>query len=105
MTPREKEIRRRLRDHFEHYAARCLKIRTKSGAVYSFCLNEAQRYLHQQLEQQKAQTGKVRALVVKGRQQGCSTYTEGRFFHQVTHRRGVKAFILTHLDEATNNLF
>lgn len=105
MTPREREIRLRLRDDLEYYAPRCLKIRAKSGAVYPFRLNAAQTYLHRRLEEQKAKTGKVRALVLKGRQQGCSTYTEGRFFHRVSHRRGTKAFILTHLDEATNNLF
>src|SRR4051794_21983843 len=105
MTPREREIRLRLRDDFAHYATKCLKIRTKSGSVYPFCLNFAQNYLHSKLEEQKALTKKVRALVLKGRQQGCSTYTEGRFFHKVTHRRGTRAFILTHLDEATNNLF
>jgi hypothetical protein len=29
------------------------------------------------LEEQKAKTGKVRALILKGRQQGCSTYVGG----------------------------
>ena len=105
MTPRELELRRRLKSDFAYYAPRCLKIRVKSGAVQPMRLNEAQLYLHAKLEEQKAATGKVRALCLKGRQQGCSTYTEGRFFHQVTHRRGTKAFILTHLDEASNNLF
>jgi hypothetical protein len=105
MTPREREIRLRLRDDFCYYAPRCLKIRVKSGGVHPLTLNDAQLYLHDRVETQKANTGKVRALVVKGRQQGCSTYTEGRFFHIVTHRRGTRAFILTHLDDATNNLF
>ena len=31
MTPREREIRLRLRDDFVYYAPRCLNIRTKSG--------------------------------------------------------------------------
>lgn len=105
MTPNERTIRLRLRGDFEYYAPRCLRIRTKSGKIQPFRLNEAQLYLHHQLERQKARTGKVRALVLKGRQQGCSTYTEGRFFQRTTHRRGTKAFILTHLDEATANLF
>ncbi len=105
MTPREKEIRLRLRENFEYYAPRCLKIRTKAGGVSPLQLNDAQTYLHSQLEAQKQRTGKVRALVLKGRQQGVSTYTEGRFFHLATHRRGTRAFILTHMDEATANLF
>jgi Terminase RNaseH-like domain len=105
MTPREKELRLRLRDDLAFYAPRCLKIRTKSGGVEPLRLNAAQQYLHKQLEDQRKRTGKVRALVLKGRQQGVSTYTEGRFFHLCTHRRGTRAFILTHMDEATANLF
>lgn len=105
MTPREKELRRRFRDDFRYYAPRCLKIRVKSGAVRAMALNEAQLYLDQKLAEQTALTGRVRVLVLKGRQQGCSTYVQGRYFHKVTHRRGTKAFILTHLDDATNNLF
>jgi len=105
MTPTEKEIRLRLRDDFEYYAPRCLKIRTKSGAIEPLRLNGAQNFFHDKLEDQKHRTGKVRALALKGRQQGVSTYTEGRFFHRVTNRRGTRAFILTHMDDATNNIF
>ena len=105
LTSQERKLRKRLQSDFAFYAPRCLRIRTKDGGVERFALNPAQVYLHEQLEEQLRETGKVRAMVLKGRQQGCSTYTEGRFFWQVTHRRGCKAFILTHLDEATNNLF
>jgi hypothetical protein len=105
MTPTERTIRLRLRDSFEYYAPRCLKIRTKNGNIQPFRLNRPQLYLHEMLERQRSNTGKVRALVLKGRQQGVSSYTEGRFYHRVTQRSGTKAFILTHLDEATANLF
>ena len=58
-----------------------------------------------ELEAQKAATGKVRALILKGRQQGCSTYVGGRFYHRATSQRGLKVFILTHEEQATKNLF
>lgn len=87
------------------YSQHCLKIRTKTESVKSLKLNRAQLYIHQRLEEQKAKTGKVRALILKGRQQGCSTYVEARYIHAVTHRTGCRAFILTHLDEATTNIF
>lgn len=102
---RELAIRQKLKDDFPHYSSKCLKIRTKGGGLECLVLNRAQLYLHERLEKQKKKTGRVRALVLKGRQQGCSTYTEGRFYWQVTHRKGVRAFILTHEAEATNNLF
>jgi len=101
----ELAIRQKLKDDFEHYASKCLKIRTKSGSVVPLELNQAQQYIHKQVEAQRAKTGKVRAIILKGRQQGCSTYIEGRFYWRVSHTKGVRAFILTHEEEATNNLF
>lgn len=68
-------------------------------------LNRAQSYLHERLEGQSNRTGKVRALVLKGRQQGISTYIGGRFYHKATHSRGRRVFILTHEQDATDNLF
>lgn len=105
MDARERSIRQRLKDDFEHYTPKCLSIRTKSGAIAPLALNKAQRHIHTKLEEQLARTGRIRALVLKGRQQGCSTYVEGRFYWKVTHRQGVRAYILTHVDEATNTLF
>jgi hypothetical protein len=105
MDAKEKEIRLKLRDNFPHYAKKCLKIRTKEGAVESFTMNKAQQHIHERVELQKALTGKVRAMIVKGRQQGCSTLISGRFYHITSHHRGKQAFILTHALDATNNLF
>src|SRR5580698_8757485 len=104
MTPRERELRQRLKNDFIHYAERCLMIRAKDGAITPLRLNAAQLYIHACLEKQLAETGRVRALILKGRQQGCTTYVEGRFYWKVTHGRGLRAFILTHLDDATRNI-
>jgi intein/homing endonuclease len=90
---------------FKKFAPKFLVIRTKSGQPKPFEFNRAQRYLHDRLEAQRISTGKVRAVILKGRQAGCSTYIQARFFHQVITSRGKKAFILTHDKEATKNLF
>lgn len=105
LSDREKAIRQKLKDDFTHYAPRCLRIRTKAGEVKSFALNRSQLYLHQRLQKQLAEKGRVRALVLKGRQVGISTYISGRFYWRISHRKGVRAFILTHLDTASDNLF
>ena len=99
------EARARLRDDFAFYARNCLRIRAKSGKVEPLVLNKAQSYIHERLEEQKRATGKVRALILKGRQQGCSTYIGGRFYHHSTWTPGIRTFILTHEDQATQNLF
>lgn len=105
LSDKERSIRQRLKSDLTHYANRCLRIRSKDGAIVPLLLNEAQIYLHSRLEAQKEKTGKVRALVLKGRQQGISTYVGGRYYHRVTHNRGLRCFILTHEQDATNNLF
>jgi len=91
--------------NFERYARECLKIRTKSGSIEPFELNSAQKFIHAKFEEQRARTGRVRALVLKGRQEGASTYVEGRFFWRVTRRRGVRAFILTNTDDSSTAIF
>ncbi len=68
-------------------------------------LNKAQLYIHKRLEDQLRVTGKVRALILKGRQQGCSTYVQARYFHKIITTQGKKAFILAHEGDATDNLF
>ena len=93
-----------LRD-FRRFAPKFLMIRTKSGQPKYLELNRAQLYVHSRIEKQREETGKVRAILLKGRQQGMSTLIQGRFFHKVITGRGRKAFILTHDKEATKNLF
>jgi hypothetical protein len=100
-----KQRRKQLRDDFTFYAKNCLLIRTKEGTVDPFILNDAQAHIHKCLESQRKKTGKVRAIILKGRQQGCSTLIEGRFYWRSTHRKGIRAFILAHESESTSALF
>lgn len=55
------------------FAKTFLTVRGKSFGTKQppFILNRAQRHLHARLEEQLKKTGKVRAVVLKGRQQGC----------------------------------
>lgn len=90
---------------FEFYAPRCLMLKPKVGPLQPFRPNRAQRFLHGRLEAQRERTGKVRALVLKGRQQGISTYIAGRFYHRTTRTFATNTYILTHEQSATDNLF
>lgn len=90
---------------FELFSERALKIRDKDGKIVPFLLNDAQKYLHAKIEEQRAKTKRIRAIGLKGRQQGFSTYVQGRFFWRLLPNRGLSAFILTHEQDATDNLF
>lgn len=95
----------RLRTDWDFFAPQVLRIRNKAGSIVPFVPNAAQRLLHAEIERMKAETGRVRVLGLKGRQQGFSTYVQGRFYQKVSTGYGKRAFILTHLAEATANLF
>lgn len=99
------EVLQRLKDDLPHFAAKCLKIRTKSGELRPLLLNSVQSYVHARLEAQRERTGRVRALVLKARQEGVSTYIGARFYHRASFSRGCQVFILTHEQSATDNLF
>lgn len=99
------EFARAAKENFPQFAKNCLFIRTKDTGIKPFVLNKAQQYIHDKLEEQRLETGKVRAILLKGRQQGASTYVEGRYIWRTTMSKGVRAFILTHDAESTNALF
>lgn len=92
------------RDSLEKFCGGCLKIEDKASRLIDFKWNRAQHYIHQRLEAQRAKTGLVRAVILKGRQQGCSTYLGARFYHRTIFER-LRAFIVAHEQKATDNLF
>ena len=91
---------------FDFFARTCLKIRAKDGEVVPLRMNKAQTILHDKLQDQIKRNGKVRAVIVKGRQLGISTYLQARYYWRLWGSPlSLRAFILTHEDPATANLF
>ena len=82
-----------------------MRIKTKHGGTEPFVWNKAQHYLHERLEDQLQRTGMVRALVLKGRQQGVSTYTAARYYQKVARKKDKSVFILSHHATTTETLF
>lgn len=105
MADEATELLRQFRDDFLHYTPRALRIRAKSGEIQPFLLNAAQVYTHHKLEEQTKRVGKVRANILKGRQQGMSTLIEARYYWKTSLRPGLRALILTHLGDSTTALF
>jgi hypothetical protein len=101
---RDAQLAGELKRDLERFAA-ALTIRPKRGALAPLILNHAQQFIHRRLDAQERETGRVRALILKGRQQGCSTYVAARFYHRVINAKGIRVFILTHEEAATQNLF
>ena len=87
------------------YIESCLKIKTKSGTVVPFRLNDAQRKLYAVAKRQQDDGKPVRLIILKARQLGFSTLTEGLIFHACATRKNVNALIVAHREDATANLF
>ena len=104
-TVEARALARAAKREFPDFAARALYIRPKSGPLTTLVLNDVQETLHQMAERQRVKKGKVRLLVLKARQPGVSTYVEARFFWKTIRGQGQRAFILTHQEAATDNIF
>jgi len=99
------EVLARAAADFEFYAKHFLKISDKRGELAPLELNSAQRIVHERAEDMLRRKGYVRLMVVKGRQQGISTYAQARFRWKMKHRMGLKCYTIAHELKSTQNLF
>lgn len=105
LSPQQMEKLTYLKTSLPLFAERCLKIITKDGQKVPFKFNKAQLYLHKRLEAQKQRLGRVRAVILKGRQEGCTTYVQSRYFHNNLWNSNRSAYILSHQAESTLKIF
>ena len=89
----------------KRYIESFLKIKTKEGKIVPFKLNESQEKLYRAIMEQVEAGKPVRIIILKARQMGFSTLTEGLIFHDTATHFLHNAMIITHKDEATTNLF
>ena len=104
---RELEKRRALKDYegdFAKFAEEQIKIITKdaSQGFVPFSLNECQRRITDALTEQLNETGRVRAIILKARQQGISTYCAGRVFWKSYFSPHARSVVMAH-DSATSD--
>lgn len=94
----------RNKNNFKDFAKDQLKIITKdaSKGYVQFEFNEAQTKIHKAIEKQIKEKGRVRALVLKARQQGISTYTAGRVFWKTFYTPHTRSVVIAH-DSATSD--
>ena len=105
LTHQQEVVLRKLANVLPFYSQHCLKIVDKAGLIRPLVLNKAQMYIHEKVEEQKRRTGMVRAVILKGRQQGCTTYIQARFFHRTNFTGNLSAYVLAHQVESTIKIF
>ena len=89
---------------FELFAKEQVRIITKNASqgFVPFEFNAAQKEINKQLEAQLKRTGKVRAIVLKARQQGISTYCAARVFWKTYFTPFTRSVVMAH-DSATSD--
>jgi len=105
----KKELKRKRQDEvytsdFSKFSKERLRIITKDAAqgYVPFVFNEAQQQIHDAIEKQLKEKGRVRVLILKARQQGISTYTAGRVFWKTLFTPYTRSVVLAH-DSATSD--
>lgn len=82
-----------------------VKIRTKDSKIVPFIINSPQQKLYDIIKEQKQNGKPVRIIILKARQMGFSTMTEGLIYTETSVNKLINSGIITHSDVATNNLF
>src|SRR5690606_21326701 len=97
-------LRKRYASNFETFAEEQVKILTKdsSRGFVPFKFNDAQKIINEAIEKQLAETGRVRAIILKARQQGISTYVCARVFWKSYFNSHNKSVVMAH-DSATSD--
>lgn len=89
----------------KQYIEKYIKIRDKAGKIIDFKINQGQQKLYDAIKKQNIEGKPIRIIVLKARQIGFSTLTEGIIFKNTATKFNVNAGIITHKEEATTNLF
>ncbi len=108
LTPQEAKIVEFLRqsrmDHRE-YMAKCLQVVDKNAQLVPFRTNFAQDIIHAKISAQQEEHGLVRAMVLKARKQGASTYIGGRFYTRTRLWKHRRAVVMAHVRDSSKDLF
>lgn len=87
------------------YIQEYIKIINKEGELVPLKFNYAQEILYNTIKKLRQENKLIRIIILKARQLGLSTATEGIFFANTVLGFNVKTGIITHKAEATSNLF
>lgn len=100
-----KNVLKELMQNNRLYIEKCLKIINKEGQLVPFKLNAGQIIVDNTIKDLEARNKPVRLIILKARQMGISTYTEGYIFKKTVTQTYKSSSIIAHLDEASQNLY
>lgn len=101
----EEAVLKRLRNDTPWYAEKFLRIVNKDAQNVPLKPSAGQLALDEILEQQRSEGKPMRALVLKARQVGISTWVQAKMIHRCTLRENQNAIVVAHDVETGNKLF
>lgn len=104
MVTRVEAIRALKDDPVRFFNSQC-KLISKAGQETYFRLNETQTILYAKCQEQLKTKGKIRIVVLKGRQQGVTTFSRMLGAHRTLYNKGIKTRLMTHTHDASKALF
>jgi hypothetical protein len=91
---------------FETHAKTCLFVRDhNTSKIVPLILNAAQKICNEVADKQLWESGFVRAMLLKARRFGGSTWVQGRYYSKTSLNTNRNAFIVAHDRESTNTIF
>ena len=90
---------------FPAYAERALKIITMQGKLQFLNLNQPQLKVHSILARQQQAGLPMRAIILKARREGVSTYVEARYFREINRKPMRYACVCSADTDATDKVF
>lgn len=82
-----------------------IHIKTKTNEIVKLKLNQGQNKLYDLIKQEAEKNKPIRIIILKARQVGFSTLVESLNYVNTTTKFNVNSGIITHSDDATNNLY
>lgn len=107
-SPAQRAAARRIfyKSHFLEFAAEQLKIQDAGGgALLPLVPNAAQQLFYHKCIEQQAIQGYVRAIWLKSRQTGASTWTQALAYHQCVFNENYSSLLISADDKSTKNVF
>lgn len=112
MNPKEEVLRllKRYKKDYRHYFKKCLKIRDKNSQVIKFEPNQTQEKLIQVVEDWKKKwtdpltRPTLYIIILKARQEGVSTATEGVFFHDLQFTPNMVGMVVSFDEDSAVNI-
>lgn len=108
LSPEEAKLVERMRQYrmdLPLHTRQCLQVIDKEARQRPLVLNEPQLIIHAKLEAQMREFGMARAIVLKGRKQGASTYIGARFYSKTRLWKHRRAKVMAHDQASTDVLF